>query len=109
MTALMARLEAGMGIRDDQLHPGQSSSPQRAQERRPEGAVLAVADVQAEDFPAAVGGDPGGDDDRTADDPAIDAGLEVGGVHQPVREGGVAKRARAERRDLARPARRRSG
>jgi hypothetical protein len=47
-----------MGVGDDQLHPTQSSSPQRAQERRPEGAVLAIADVQAEDFPAAIGGDP---------------------------------------------------
>jgi hypothetical protein len=52
------------------------------------------------DFPAAVGGDPGGDDDRAADHPAVDAGLGVGGVHEQVREGGVRQRARAERRDL---------
>jgi hypothetical protein len=83
------RLEPGVGVGDDQLHPGQPSGLERAQERGPEGAILAVAHVQAEDFPAAVGGHPGGDDDRAADDPAIHAGLEVGGVQEQVREAGV--------------------
>jgi hypothetical protein len=82
------------------LHPDQPSGLQGAQERGPEGAVLAVADVQAQHLPAAIGGDPGGDDDRTADDPAIDSGLEVGGVHEQVREDGVRQRAGPEHRDV---------
>ena len=47
-----------MGVGDDQLHPGQPAGPERAQEGGPEGAVLAVTNVQTEDFPAAVDGDP---------------------------------------------------
>jgi hypothetical protein len=78
-----------VGVGDDQLDTGQPSGLERPEERRPEGTVLAVADVQAEDFPTAVGGHPGGNDDRTADHPAVDPGLEVGGIHEQVREGGV--------------------
>jgi hypothetical protein len=93
-------LQPGMGIGDDQLDAGEPAGLERAQEGGPKGAVLAVADVQAEDFPAAVGGDPGGDHDRAADHPPIDAGLEVGGVQEQVREGGMRQRARAEGRHL---------
>ena len=48
----------------------------------PEHLVLAVADVEAEDLPAAVGGDPGGDDDRHRGDLAEVgvADVQVGGV-----------------------------
>jgi hypothetical protein len=67
----------------------QPAGLQRPQERGPEGTVLAVADVQAEDFPAAVGGHAGGDHHGAGDDSAVDAGLEVGSVHEQVREGGV--------------------
>ena len=41
-------LEAGVGIRDDQLQPGQPAGLQRAQKGGPERAVLAVADGEAE-------------------------------------------------------------
>jgi hypothetical protein len=94
-------LEAGVGVRDDQLHPGQPAGLQAAEERRPEGAILAVADVQAQHLSAAVGGHAGGDHDRAAHHPAVHAGLEVGGVQEQVREAGVGQRARAERGDLA--------
>jgi hypothetical protein len=53
-----------MGIGNNQLHPGQPSRLERPQKRRPERAILAVTNVQAEDFPAAVGGHAGGNDDR---------------------------------------------
>jgi hypothetical protein len=94
-------LQPGVGLRDDQLDSGPAAGLQGAQERRPEGAVLAIADVQAEDFPAAVGGDPGGDDDRAADDPPIHPGLEVGGVQEQVREGCMGQRPGSEGRDLS--------
>jgi hypothetical protein len=75
-----------MGIGNNQLHPGQPSRLERPQKRRPERAILAVTNVQAEDFPAAVGGHAGGNDDRAADHAAVDPGLEVGGVQEQVRE-----------------------
>jgi hypothetical protein len=56
--------EAGVLVGDDQPHPGQPTTLQRGQEAAPEHLVLAVTHVQAEDFPAAVGGDPGGHHDR---------------------------------------------
>ena len=43
-----------MRVRDDQLHTTQSSSPAASAERRPEDTVLAIADVQAKDFPTAI-------------------------------------------------------
>jgi hypothetical protein len=89
-----------VGVGDDQLHPGQPTGLERAQQRRPEGTVLGVADIQAEHFPAAVGGHPGGDDDRPGDHPAVHAGLEVGGVQEQVREGGVGQRTGPEVGDL---------
>jgi hypothetical protein len=76
-------LQAGVGVGDDELDAGQPTGLERAQERRPEGAVFGVADVQAEDLLATVDDDPGGDHDCTADHPAIHPGLEVGGVHEP--------------------------
>jgi len=57
-------LQTGVGVGDDQLHTTQSSGLERAQERRPEGAVLGVADLAAEHLAATVGGDPGGDHHR---------------------------------------------
>ena len=65
-----------MGVGDNQLDTGESSGLEAAQEGGPEGAVLAVADVQAQDLPAAISGHPGGDHHRPGDDPPIDAGLE---------------------------------
>jgi hypothetical protein len=92
--------EAGVGVGDDQLDAVKPAGFERAQERGPERAVLAVTNVQAEDLSAAVGGDAGGDHHRAADHPAVHAGLEVGGVQEQVREGGVRKRAGPEAGDL---------
>ena len=44
--------------------PGQAARFQGPQKRRPKRAVLAVTDVEAEDFAASVGGHPGGDHHR---------------------------------------------
>ena len=43
-----------------------------------------------------MGGDPGGDDDRSRDHPAAHAALHVGGVGEDVGEGDVAERSGAE-------------
>jgi hypothetical protein len=82
-------LAADVSVRDDQLDALEAAGFQAAQEGGPEGAVLGVADVQAQDLAAAVGGDASGDHHRAADHSAVDAGLEVGGVHEQVREVGV--------------------
>ena len=99
-TAAMAAVEAGVGVGDDQLHPGQAAGLQRSQERGPERAVLAVADVEAEHLAAAVGGDAGRDHDGLGHHPVIDAGLAVGGVEEHVGERGVGQRPVPERGDL---------
>ena len=75
-----------MGIGDDQLHPGQPTGLQAAQELGPEGAVLGVADGEAEDLAAAVTAHPGGDHHGLGGHPAIGSGLAVGGVHDHIRE-----------------------
>ena len=49
-------LQPGVGVGDHQLRPGQAAGLQRAQERGPERAVLGVADIEAEDLTAPVGG-----------------------------------------------------
>ena len=56
------RDQAGVGIGDDQLDPGQAASDQPAQQRQPAGAILAGGDVEAEDLPVPVGVDPGRDE-----------------------------------------------
>jgi hypothetical protein len=83
--------QAGVGVGDDQLHPVQAAGLQRAQERGPERAVLAVADVEAEYLSAPVGRHAGGHHDRLRDDSVVDAGLAVGGVEEH-----VAKRLRGQ-------------
>jgi hypothetical protein len=93
-------LEPGVGVGDDQLHPGQAAGAQRPQERGPERAVLAVADLEPEHLPVPVGGHAGGDDDRLGDDPVIDAGLAVGGVQEYIPERLPGQAAVAERGHL---------
>jgi hypothetical protein len=79
--------QAEVGVGDDQLHPGQASGLERPQERGPEGAVFGVSNGEAEDFAAAVAAHAGGNHDGLGDDPAVDPGLAVGGVHEHIREG----------------------
>jgi hypothetical protein len=71
---------------------GGATSPQAAQEGRPEGAVLAVTDGQSEHLAVPAAADPGGDDDRLGDDLRAVVGLDVGRVEEEVREGGVGER-----------------
>ena len=59
--------QAGVLVGDHQPHPGQPAALQAVRNAAPEHLVLAVADVESEDLPAAVGGDPGGDHDRLGD------------------------------------------
>ena len=93
-------LEAEVVVGDHQLHPGQAAGSQRPQERGPEGAVLGVADVDAEDLAVAGGGDTGGDHDRPGHDPTADAALDVGGVDEHVGELDMVERAGAERLEV---------
>ena len=93
-------LQPGVGIGDDQLGPAQAAGLQRAQERGPKRAVLAVADVEPEDFTATVGGDAGGDHDRLGDHPAVDPGLAVGGVEEHIGVGDLGQGPVAECADL---------
>jgi len=79
--------QAQVGVGDDQLHPGQSTGLQAAQERGPERAILAVTDGEPEDLASTVAAYPGGHHHRLGDDPAVHPGLAVGGVHEEVREG----------------------
>ncbi|MCB5294463.1 hypothetical protein BJQ90_03931 [Arthrobacter sp. SO3] len=74
-----------MRVGDHQLHPFQAAGFQRPQERGPEALVLAVADVEAQDFPASVRSDAEGDHHRLGHDAVPDAGLAVGGVEENVR------------------------
>ena len=56
--------QAGVLVGDDQPHTAQAAALQSRQEAAPEHLVLAVAHVQAQHFPPALGGDPGRDHDR---------------------------------------------
>jgi hypothetical protein len=89
-------LEAGVRVGDHQLRAGQPPGLQRAQERRPERAVLRIADGEAEHLPVPVGGYPGGDDHRLGDHPPVDSGLAVGGVEEDVGKGMLGQAAVAE-------------
>ena len=89
-------LEAPVGIADDEPHAGQTARPEAAQEGRPERAVLAVADGQAQDLPVAGPTHPGGDDDRLGHHPGPVVGLDVGLIEEDVREGDVAERSVTE-------------
>jgi hypothetical protein len=89
-----------VGVGDDQLGAGQAAGLQRAQERRPERSVLAVADRAAEHLAVAVGGHPGGDDHGLGDDSPVDPGLAVRGVEKDVGVGRLGQRAVAERADF---------
>ncbi len=55
--------QSGVLIGDHQLHPGEPTGAERAQEAPPERLSFGVADVAAQDLSVAVGGDPGCHDD----------------------------------------------
>lgn len=88
--------QAGVVVGEDQADPAQAAFAQVTQELGPERLGLAVADHDAEDLPAAVLGDTGGDDHGPGGDLVVDPGLAVGGVEVDVGEAGVVQRPRAE-------------
>ncbi len=65
-----------------------------------EGAVLRIADGEAEHLPVPVGGHPGGDDDGLGDDPPVDPGLAVGPIQEHVGKRLPGQRAVAEGGDF---------
>jgi hypothetical protein len=82
-------LEALVGVGDHQLDPGQAASDQRAQKRRPGGAVLGRTDIQAQHLPMAIGIDSGGNQCGGVGDPTTLADLDHQGVqpHKGIRAG----------------------
>jgi hypothetical protein len=79
--------QAQVGVGDDQLHALEPTSLERAQERRPERPVLAIANGEAEHLAAAITAHPGRHHDGLGDDAAVDPCLAVGGVDKDVGEG----------------------
>jgi site-specific DNA recombinase len=73
-------LDALMGVRDHELHPGQAAALELAQELGPEGLGLRGADVHAQHLAAAVGVHRHGDGHGDGDDAAVLADLHVGRV-----------------------------
>ena len=95
------RLQAEVVVGDHELHAAEAASAEALEERGPEGAVFAVADVDAQHFAVTAGGDAGRDHDRAGHDPAVDAALDVGGVDEHVGELDVVEAAVAERLEVA--------
>ena len=68
-------LEAFVGVRDDQLHPGEAAADQRAKELPPERLGLGRAHVQADDLPLTAGVHPVGHHQGPMLDPPTGADL----------------------------------
>jgi hypothetical protein len=79
------RLDALVGVADDQLDPAQAAPRQLAQELRPDRLGLGCADLQAQNLATSVGVHADGDDDGHRHDPSAAPDLEVGGVDPQVR------------------------
>jgi hypothetical protein len=92
--------ETEVMIGDHQRHAAQAAGTQPLEERRPEGAVLAVADLDTQHLPVTGTGDTGGHHDSAGDDPPPDPALQVGSVREHVREPGVVEAAVAESVEL---------
>ena len=99
-TEAMAAISPAWASEMTRLHPGQATGLQRAQERGPERAVLAVTDVEAGDFAVPIGGGTGRDDHGLGDDPVVYPGLAVGGVQEHIPERLPGQAPVAERRHL---------
>ncbi len=74
------RLDAFMGIGDDELDAAQAAAGQLAQELRPDRLGLRGADLHAQHLAPAVRVDAQSDNDGDRDDAAAAAHLQVGGV-----------------------------
>ena len=73
-----------MGVGDDQLHPAQTATRQRAQEARPERLGLRGPDAHAQDFALPLGVHRDGDYHRHRDDPPGLPDLHVGRIDPQV-------------------------
>ena len=93
-------LEAQVVVGDDEGHAFEASRPKALEERRPEGAVLAVAHLHAQHFSVSGGGDARGDHHGARDDSAAQAALDVGGIGEDIGELDVVQRSVAERLEL---------
>ncbi len=83
-TASIAVFQPSVCVADHQLHAVETAGLQRAQERGPKRAVLAVTNVKTEHFVSPIGGHPGGHDDGLGHHAVVDSGLAVGGVEEQV-------------------------
>src|SRR5215207_5547482 len=93
--------QAAVLVGNHQLGAVQAAFLQGAQEAAPKHLILGVAHIDAQDFPAAGGGDSGGDYDSQAGDLPAGAGaadVQVGGVEEQIRKRGVVQGPAAERR-----------
>lgn len=79
--------EAFVGVADDELDAVEAAPDQRAQELLPGGFALAGEDVGADDLAVAIVADGVGDDERTADDAAAVADVDVLGIEPDVGAG----------------------
>ena len=68
----------------EQLHSAQAAGLYRAEEFRPEGFVLGVTNIEAENFTASVRRNPNGHDDRMGEDSMVDPGFAIGGIKEDV-------------------------
>ncbi len=84
-------LQTAVRVGDDELDTVQPARLQRPKELGPEDLVLAVTDVETEDFAAPVGGHSDGDDHRLGDDAVVDAGLAIRGVEEHIGVAGNAE------------------
>jgi hypothetical protein len=92
-------LQALVGIADDQLHADQAARDEVPEEVGPERLGLRLADVQADDLPAAGLMDAVGDDHALALDPAAVSDLLDLGVEEQI-DVAALQRPRPERLDL---------
>src|SRR6476660_5709773 len=90
-----------MGIRDNQMYPGQAASTQRRQNLPPELVGLAVTDGGTQDLTSAVDGYPGSHHQGLRDHVRPDTDLAERGITEHVRKLRMGQAAGAKRLDLA--------
>jgi len=96
---LDGRHQAGVLVGDDQLDAFESPGTQLAQEVSPEGLVLRVPDVDAQDLPVPGGRHPGGDHYRFGGHLVVLSDVEERGVQIHVGKGHVVESSLPERVD----------
>jgi hypothetical protein len=87
-------------VADDEADAVEAAVDQPAEELGPEGLILGVADIDAEDLAVAVRATAGRDHDRAGDDLAVVADVHVGGVEPDIDERLVVQPAVAQHGDV---------